>query len=57
MGGGLLLGFLGSDDRDRSEKWSVRELSPSTMLFREPYGETFLYTLLFNACKTKVGQC
>lgn len=49
MGGGLLLGLRGSEERERSEKWSVRELSPSTMLFREPYGDTFLYTLLFKA--------
>lgn len=31
-----MLGFLGSEERERSEKWSVRELSPSTMLFKEP---------------------
>lgn len=36
LGGGLLLGFLASEERDRSEKCSVRELNPSTMLLSEP---------------------
>lgn len=44
-----MLGLRGSEVRERSEKWSVREFSPSTMLFREPYGETLLYKLLFKA--------
>lgn len=46
-----MLGLRGSEDRERSEKWSVREFSPSTMLLREPYGDTLLYKPLFRACK------
>lgn len=42
MGGGLLLGLRVSEERERSEKWSVKELKPSTILLREPYGEELL---------------
>lgn len=51
MGGGLLPGLRvsGDRDRDRSEKWSARELRPSTMLLRDPYGEEPLKKLLFSA--------
>lgn len=52
-----MLGLRGSDVRERSEKWSVRELSPSTMLFREPYGETLLYKPLFRACTETENNC
>lgn len=48
-----MLGFLASEERDRSEKCSVRELNPSTMLLREPYGDALLYRLLLRACKRK----